>query len=374
MGKNLAEKFSPEVDERFAASSFAEEIISIDNAKWAGVESVNVYSMPVVPMYDYDENSLNEAYGPTTIIERSVQRMKITRKRTFKTGIRRLDKEMTAMKNEVGAFIRRQTDESMMPDYDHYVFSVAANAAIQNGNAQLAVKPTKNNVYEQFLAGMEHLGNAKAPLKGRIAVMSYGYYGLLKQCADFIKSGDVSQRMLAKGIIEMLDGVHIMTVPSGILPAGFGCLITHPYAMTGPKKLQEVIVHDNPEGFNGWKIEGMFCYDAFVLNNKAAGIYYIGACGVNKMLSVITTPSNTRSDVTNVTVVSPCDYGHTWKYITGTSAVHTEYGAVPADGFKELEGNNVPVEPGLNHTFITVVELDADGKCVGEGSARINMA
>ena len=374
MGKNLAVKFSPEVDERFKAKSFAEEIISIDNAKWAGVETVNVYSMPVVPLGNYDENNIDGAYGQPTVLERSVQTMKINQKRTFTAAIRRLDKEMDQMASDVGKFILRQTDEVLMPDYDKYVFSTAANAALQNGNAQISTKPSKNDAYKQFLDGIEHLGNSKAPMDGRIAVMSYGFYNLLKQDSAFTKSGDVSQKMLNKGIIGDVDGVKVMRVPSDVLPAGFSCLITHPYAMVGPKKLHDVIIHDNPRGWNGWIAECLFCYDAFVLNNKAAGIYYIGASGVNKRISIITSPVSNKTDETMVTVATPADYGHTWKYITGTSAVRIEYGAVPADGFKELAANGATVKPGLNDTIITVVELDADGKCVGEGAARINMA
>lgn len=377
MGKNLAVKFAPEVDERFKEKSFAEEIISIDNAKWAGVETVNIYSMPVVPLGDYNENSLNGAYGTPTILERSVQSMKINQKRTFTGAVRRLDKEMDQMASDVGKFILRQTDEVLMPDYDKYVFSTAANAAISNGNAQIATKPTKSNVYEQFLSGMEHLGNSKAPRQGRIAVVSYGFYNLLKQDPAFIRYGDSSQKMLNKGIIGEVDGVKIMLVPSDVVPAGFSCLITHPYAMVGPKKLHDVIIHDNPPGWNGWLVECLFCYDAFVLNNKADGIYYIGASGVNKRINVVTAPTNLNSSQTMVTVATPIDYGHTWKYATGDAAVHTEYGAEPntAATWTALDANGMLVTPSASSDkVITVVELDASGKVVGEGSARINIA
>lgn len=376
MGKNLAVRFAPEIDERFTQKSLAEEIISIDNAKWAGVETVNVYSMPIVPLGDYNENSLTNAYGTATVLERSVQSMKISRKRTFTAAIRRLDKDMDQMASDVSKFLLRQTDEVLMPDYDHYVFSTAAASAVANGNALISTKPTKGNAYENFLAGMEHLGNSKAPREGRIAVVSYGFYNLLKQDPAFVRYGDRSQQMLNKGVIGEVDGVKIMLAPSDVLPSGFSCLITHPYAMVGPKKLHDVIIHDNPVGWNGWKVECLFCYDAFVLNNKANGIFYIGASGVNKMISVTTSPSNTDSTKTIVTVATPLDNGHSWKYTTGSAAIKNTYGEEPASAatWTALTENGTAITPEGAATVITVVELDGSGKVVGEGSAKINMA
>ena len=41
-------------------------------------------------------------------------------------------------------------------------------------------------------------------------------------------------------------------------------------AMTSPVKLADYKIHENPQGINGWLVEGRIYYDAFVLNNKKA--------------------------------------------------------------------------------------------------------
>lgn len=377
MGKNLAERYAPEVDERFELESRAVEIVSKENSKWDGVETVKVYSMPVAPLYSYDENSTSDVYGPATILERNVQKMTVTQKPTFNLKIRRLDKDMDQMASDAGKALSRQTSQMLVPQFDHYVFSVVSQAAISNGNCEIGTKPTKDNVYEMFLKGMENLGNAMAPDKGRIAVMSYGFYNLLKQDPAFMRYGDASQKMLSKGIIGDVDGCRIMRVPNGRLPAGASCLITHPYATTAPTKLQDFVVHDNPPGWSGWKIEGLMCYDAFVLNEKAGGIYYIGASGVNKMLQVCTMPSNTSSTKTVLTVMSPKDSGNTWKYATGASKVACDNGAVPPSSatWTALSANGAEITPAAgSDTIVTVVELDSAGKVVGVGYSRINIA
>lgn len=376
MGKNLAEKYSKNVDERFKADSFAKEVVNESASEWAGVETVHVTSMPVTPTGTYDENNVSNVYGTPYILERAKQTMTVTQKPTINFRIRRLDKLMNQMMDDAGEALSREIDEVIIPQYDHYVFSKISSEATNFGNALIGTKPTKANAYEMFLKGMEHLGNAKAPLKGRIAVCSYAYYNLLKQDPAFVRYGDASQAMLSKGILGDVDGCKIMRVPSDVLPAGASCIITHPYAVTAPTKLTDYIIHDNPPGWNGWAVEGLLCYDAFVLNNKANGIFYIGSSGVNKFINVSTMVSNTASDKTIVTVMTPKDTGHTWKYTVNAARISTENGQEPnaADGAAWAALENGQAVTATNGQIITVVELDADGKVVGEGSAKVNVA
>lgn len=374
MGRNLAEKYSAEVDERFELQSRAKEIVNEKSAEWDGVESVNIYSMPVAPLGQYNENS-DTSYGTATVLERTKQKMTVSQKPTFNMKIRRLDKDMDQMKSDAGKALSREVNQVLIPYYDHYVFSKAAAAAVANGNCEIATTPTTSNAYSQFLKGMEVLGNVSAPDDGRIAVCSYGFYNLLKQDSAFTKYGDATQKMLQKGIIGDVDGCRIMRVPNNRLPAGASCIITHPYAMTAPTKLQDFIIHDNPPDWNGWKIEGLVCFDAFVLNEKADGIYYIGASGVNKRLQVLTMPSSADTTKTMLTVMSPKDSGNTWKYTTGSAIVNSTNGQEPNSdaSWTALSANGTLITPASGATIVTVVELDSAGKVVGEGYTRINI-
>lgn len=375
MGKNLAERYASEVDERFELQSRAKEIVNEKSAEWDGVESVYVYSMPVAPLGTYNENS-DTSYGTATVLERTKQKMTVTQKPTFNIKIRRLDKSMDEMKSDAGKALSREVNQVLIPFYDHYVFSKAAEAAVANGNCEIATTPTASNAYGQFLKGMEVLGNVSAPDDGRIAVCSYAFYNLLKQDSAFTKYGDATQKMLQKGILGDVDGCRIMRVPNNRLPAGASCIITHPYAMAAPTKLQDFIIHDNPPDWSGWKIEGLMCFDAFVLNEKADGIYYIGASGINKRLQALTMPSGADSTKTMLTILSPKDSGNTWKYTTGSAIVNSVNGQAPNSNatWTALAANGTLITPASGATIVTVVELNASGKVVGEGYTRINMA
>ena len=70
-GMNLASKYAPEVDERFYRESQAVLALN-NNYKFTGVQTVNVYSIPVVPMTDYKRSGANR-YGTPNDLTRNVQ-------------------------------------------------------------------------------------------------------------------------------------------------------------------------------------------------------------------------------------------------------------------------------------------------------------
>lgn len=51
-------------------------------------------------------------------------------------------------------------------------------------------------------------------------------------------------------------------------------MMCHKSATVAPLKLEDYKVHEDAPGYSGNLVEGRICYDAFVLENKAKGIYY----------------------------------------------------------------------------------------------------
>ena len=106
-----------------------------------------------------------------------------------------------------------------------------------------------------------------------MAYISPAFYKAIKQDETFIKASDVAQEMLVRGMVGMVDGIRLITVPTSYLPENTMFMVTHPVATVAPVKLADYQVHDNPPGINGWLVEGRIYYDAFVLNNKKNIIY-----------------------------------------------------------------------------------------------------
>jgi hypothetical protein len=159
-GQNLALKYSKKVDERFAKESQA--MMGLNNDyEFTGVETVKVYSIPVVPMVNYSRSGANR-YGTPTDLTRNVQSCTVSRDRSFTFIIDKGDKLQSEMVSDAGKSLSRQIREVCVPEYDTYVFAKLAAAATAKGNyATTAI--TKSNAYEMFLQGEEFLGNHNVP-------------------------------------------------------------------------------------------------------------------------------------------------------------------------------------------------------------------
>ena len=138
-----------------------------------GVDTVKVYSIPVVPMTDYTRSGLAR-YGSPDDLQRNVQTLKVTKDRAFTFIIDRGDKLQSQMASDAGRALQRQLREVWVPEYDAYVFRTLAASATAHGNYSTEAI-TKANAYEAFLKGMEALGNANVPDEGRVAFCSYGF-------------------------------------------------------------------------------------------------------------------------------------------------------------------------------------------------------
>jgi hypothetical protein len=374
MAMNLASKFSPKVDERFQRESFVVGVTG--NAyEFDGVNSVSVYSVPTAPMHDYarhPETAGTDRYGNAVDLQASVQKLEMSRDRSFSFIIDKGDNLQSQNVLEANKALSRQLNEVCIPEYDAYVFQTLAAKASAMGNLS-TTKPTKSNAYELFLAAQEFLGDHMAPDQGRVAVCSYAFANLLKQDPSFVRYGDNSQKMLTTGVIGEVDGVQIKRVPSSRLPNGCSCIMTHPYASVAPEQLKEYKIHDNPPGISGWKIEGRLIYDCFVLDNKVNGIYYIGGSGVLRTLEVQSAPSVTVGK-TVITVAPQADSGNTWYYKTGTEQTAVTYGtAITTSAWTKLEASGTEITPTSSHTIVQVVEVDSSNKPVGVGLSRLNI-
>jgi N4-gp56 family major capsid protein len=270
MATNLASKYAKKVDERFKLKSLTEAGINRDY-DWSGVSTVTVYSIPTVAMNDYTRTG-SARYGTPAELGNSKQDMTLSKDRSFTFTIDRGNYQDTQMTMEAGKALARQIDEVVVPEIDTYRISVMAAAAIAaSGTATAAI--TKDNAYSAFLDGSSYLNDNKVPVAKRIAWVSPSFYKFIKLDPSFIKSSDLSQKMLVNGQVGEVDGVKIVMVPTIYLPTNTAFVLAHPAATVAADKLEDYKTHDNPPGINGWLVEGREIYDAFVLSQKTKALY-----------------------------------------------------------------------------------------------------
>ncbi len=362
--RNLASKYAKQVDERFNRESQAMLALNSDY-DFVGVKTVNVYSIPTVPMVDYTRSG-DHRYGLPDDLTRNVQTMTLNRDRAFTFIIDKGDKLQSELVMDAGKALSRQLKEIWVPEFDTYVFRKLAAKATERGNYSTETI-TKSNAYEQFLQAMEYMGNKNVPDKDRVAFCSYKFANQLKMDPAFIKTGDSAQDMIIKGVIGEVDGCKIVRVPSAKLPSGCAFLIAHKSAASAPKQLEEYKTHDNPPGISGYLVEGRVIYDCFVLNEKADAIYYHGAQAVLRNLDV--TAAKLDDGSVKLMVNPEAELGCSWFYKTGSAAENVAYEQSVSD-WTPLTHSGAAIDVGED-SVITVAEAGTDGKAKAVGCVKL---
>lgn len=366
MAINYASKYLNKVDERFTKESQSKLGCSA-SVDFTGNRTVRVYSIPTVPMNDYDRTAGSNRYGTPVILEDQVQEMTVEKDRSFTFTLDRMDREETEMTHDAGKALARQISEVVKPEIDTYTFGVQAKTAKANGG-YICATPSKSNAYELFLKAGEHLGNELVPDSGRVAFCSYAFANYLMQDPAFMRDTSTAQDMIIKGVVGTIDGVKIVKVPASRLPKNTACLVVHPCATAQPMRLQEYKTHDNPPGINGWLVEGRIVYDAFVFDSKAKALFVIDTSSALGNVTV-TSEAGTESGKTKLTLsgdYSSAPVGGKIMYKAEAAAATVTYGTA-VTGFTEWDGKSeITVASAKN--VITVALVDADNKPVASGT------
>ena len=270
MAVNYAEKFSQTIDEQLSKDSLTDKAVNKDY-DFDGVNKVNVYSVETVPLNDYDINAKSNRYGTPVELGNDVQTLELTQDKSFTFSIDRKNATDTMMAMSAAKALARELKEVVTPTIDRYRIAKYTAEALAAHTKEETL--TTETAYSAFLEGSMVLFYAKVPTEGRIAFVTSASYKAIKLDKNFVSSGDKGQEIAVTGAVGTIDKTTIIVAPADYFVKGTNFIICHPMAMTSPVKLADYKIHENPQGINGWLVEGRIYYDAFVLNNKKAAIY-----------------------------------------------------------------------------------------------------
>lgn len=274
MAIQLVTKFLPYVDEQFFTESKASLLTNRDY-DWTGAHTIKVYKITTASMGDYGRSGPESGnwsrYGQVQGLDATTEELTLKKDRSFTFAIDKLDEDETAQQLGAASALARQNREVVIPEVDQYVYGVMAGNA---GHKPAPLKLSKTNIYEEMIKANTALDNSEVAETGRIILVSPDVYLLMKQCKDIVMETDIGNDMRLRGVVSNLDGANVIKVPSSRLPKDFGFMVAHPAATVAPVKLEDYKIHQDPPGISGSLVEGRICYDAFVLENKAAAIYY----------------------------------------------------------------------------------------------------
>ena len=277
MAMIYTELFADKIDERFTSEAVSQKIVNNDYS-FVGAKTVKVTSINTVDNRDYNRNT---GYGNADILQNSIQEMTLTKDRTFKMLLDKMDEDETKIK--AGEVLARQLRERVIPEIEKYRFETILKSC--DTNSQTVAGLTANNAYAKFLEAQEKLNDEDVP-QNRIAYVTPEFLTKLKKDDNFIKASDIGQNIAINGLVGMVDGVPIVRVTKKWMEAKTGtpattkkyaCLVGHNSATVAPVKLAEYRVVTDSENYSGTLFLGRFYYDCFVLNNKAKGLVAIEA-------------------------------------------------------------------------------------------------
>lgn len=274
----LVTKFAPYTDEMFKAES-KKTLLTNTDFDWSGAHTVKVWKISTAALQDYARNRSTvdnttdsvSRFGDLVDLAASTEEMQLKKDRSFIFNIDRLDEDETAQQLSAASALAREIREVVIPEVDKYVYGKMVAGA---GTTADAAELTSSNIYELILAGTETLDDNEVPETNRVLVCSPAVYSIIKAAIGETAYNDVDADMRALGVVSRLDGMAVVKVPSSRLPVGFGFMIAHPSATVAPVKLEDFGIHADTPLSSGAIVTGRVCYDAFVLDNKAKGIYY----------------------------------------------------------------------------------------------------
>jgi len=280
LSRELVQKYAPYTDELFKEES-RKELLTNSDFDWTGAHSVAVWKISTTEMQDYARNVLPGEEGESTVanisrygklfdLDSQLEELLLKKDRSFIFNVDKLDEEESEGQLKGASALARELREVAIPEIDTYTYGVMVDGA---GTKAEAVALTIENVYDLIADGTETLDDAEVPETDRVLVVTPTTHKLLKKAKVFDNT-EIGAEAKKNGVVAEIDGMKVVKVPANRLPEKFGFMIAHPSATVAPVKLEDYGLHNDTPLSSGTIVTGRICYDAFVLDNKKAGIYY----------------------------------------------------------------------------------------------------
>ena len=279
---NFATKASPKVAEAFYKASLTEGIFSQDY-DWTGVATVRIYSVDDLPLQDYDWDKVDGSrFGNLTELGDTIQELTVNDDKSFNGSIDKRNNTSELQIKAANKVLARQTRNVIIPYVDKYRLNAIATGhgvtgfgTTGGGTIKTGVSLTKSNALETIFGHNSELNNLLAP-ENRVLFIKESEVIKVKLADQILGAGATVQseaeRIIKKGELGTLDGMHIVKVPDSYMPTGVVYMIVTKNCCVAPKKIETMrIIQDHPD-IDGHVVQGRFLHDCFVISKKANGI------------------------------------------------------------------------------------------------------
>ncbi len=279
MARNLRTTYSTLLDKRYMHKSITEAACGHDYS-WEGSEAIKVWTIGHGTLQTYDPTRAFDSRLGANVYEMSdeINTYQLSKNITFRQTIDGVLNQDQANIMKANAIMKQIWDEDVVPEIDKYRLSRWANGAGQGVINATAL--TKSTVVEALLNAGAALDNAAVPHDGRICFMPISMTVKTRLATELQYNDKYTEKNIVNGMVTHLDNMPIVGVPDTWMPTGIEFMIKHKKASADPQKLKMLRSDDQVPGLYGTLLEGLVRTDAFVLANKADGIFLYSQSGV----------------------------------------------------------------------------------------------
>lgn len=279
-----AKKFVPVIDRIYKNGSYTAGLDSKTELDFTGVNEVKILKISTTGLGDY---SRTDGY-PKGDITVAWETIKLEEERGKELSIDRMDNEETlgmAFGEVTSTFIKNYVN----PELDAYRF--AKYASTSGVLSAEAANLTKDNIIAALDAAILAMDNAEVPAENRVLYMSTNLRPAFAQAVNRSYGSDSA----ISNVVDSYNGIPItyvvptrfydkITLNSGATSFGYSkaedgvglnfMLVYSPAVMQAVKfAMPKVFTPDENQDKDMWKFQLRIYHDAYIYENKAAGVY-----------------------------------------------------------------------------------------------------
>lgn len=279
-----AKKFVPVIDRIYKNGSYTAGLDSKTELDFTGVNEVKILKISTTGLGDY---SRTDGY-PKGDITVAWETIKLEEERGKELSIDRMDNEETlgmAFGEVTSTFIKNYVN----PELDAYRF--AKYASTPGVLSAEAANLTKDNIIAALDAAILAMDNAEVPAENRVLYMSTNLRPAFSQAVNRSYGSDSA----ISNVVDSYNGIPItyvvptrfydkITLNSGASSFGYSkagdgvglnfMLVYSPAVMQAVKfAMPKVFTPDENQDKDMWKFQLRIYHDAYIYENKTAGVY-----------------------------------------------------------------------------------------------------
>jgi len=256
--------------------------------KFVDAKTIHIPSISVTGRTNVNRDVMNGQF--TRNVDNNYETKSLSFYREWSTSIDPADVSDTNMVLTIQNATKVFNETQKFPEKDAYTVSKIYTDWVAQGKTANTTALDVDSVLPVFDKLMEDMDEALVPSTGRILYVTPAVKTLLKSASNIGLSKDVSRQANINRIVDRLDEVKLVTVPSflmktaytfstGFTPAGtakqINMFLVHPSAILTPNKYAFVGMEAPAAGTKGDYIYYEKEYaDVFILNNRTGAIAF----------------------------------------------------------------------------------------------------